>query len=589
MTRIARLPEEVVEKIAAGEVIERPASIVKELIENSLDAGASSIEVVYQNGGKREIRVTDNGCGMTAEELPLSVEHHATSKIRGAEDLLTIHSFGFRGEALTSIGAVSRLRIRSRAGGESTGTEMLCEGGRRSASAEVGMSTGTSVIVEDLFFNTPARRKFLKADSREGAEILHTVRKAALAHPKVSFRVLDGARVMEDFEAVPSDQERVHAVSKADWSLDPLALQLEVQGVQVEAFLSRPQFSRVNRTGQEFFVNRRPVTAPWLSYALSRAYGETLPHGRFPMGVVFLNLESSRLDVNVHPTKREVRISGERELQNALSEAVGRAISGKDLFPKSTFSKDPMTPPFEGGGLRPESHASEERIILHPVSVSEPELNYKGTQTASSDAPDTLVTQNLNRLGVVRVLGQMRSSYILAESSEGLMLVDQHAAHERIHYEKLLQCLKGGEPQSQRLLLPETLELPPARAQTLEQSLGLLQRIGFLVEPFGDSTFVINGVPPFLHGEVVQHLEDFLDQVEEGADRLNVEEQQKALAALVACKVRSVKAGQALAPQAMLSLLETLAACESPFTCPHGRPTLIKLSFPEIEKQFGRR
>jgi len=584
---IKTLPESVVEKIAAGEVIEKPASIVKELVENSVDASATHIDISFQNGGKRLIRVSDDGVGMAKEDLKASLVHHATSKIECADDLLSVSSYGFRGEALTSIAAVSRLSIKTRLADSEVGYEIFTEGGRSEEIVETGISSGTTVEVKDLFFNTPARRKFLKPDNREAGEIVQWVRKLALVNPQIAFSIRDGEKLLEEYPSNQSMKDRIQSIYRSEWSQEPLEVNFEHEGVQMEAYLGRPQFSRVNRTGQEFFINGRSVSANWLTYMVSSGFGETLPHGRFPVGVVFLTLDPDRLDVNVHPTKREVRVSGERDVQKSLSQGLSQALADQDLFPKINLVRVTETPQTFAESTQVSS--SPNRPFVDRVQ----ENLAPGTQasiTKTEPQPEaTLVMQKQDRLGIIRILGQVHTTYLLAETVEGFIVIDQHAAHERVHYEKMLQSLETGEPQCQRLLLPEKIDLNQTHKEILEQSLQLLENIGFLIEPFGGNTFVVNGVPPFIAGEVKQHLQDFLDQTEEGADRLSVEEQKKALAALVACKIRSVKAGQALPSKAIEALIESLSACALPFTCPHGRPTLIKLTLSELEKQFGRK
>ena len=589
MGAIRVLPEIIANKIAAGEVIERPASIVKELVENALDAGARSVDMTVEHGGKGLIRVADDGCGMDPEDARLAFQRHATSKITVLGDLEEIHSFGFRGEALPSIAAVSRTRLVTRPQGGSTGTEVVVEGGTLLAVQEHPCRTGTIVEVRDLFFNTPARRKFLKSDSTEGGHIQDAISGLALSSGSVRFTFkADGKNVL-DLPAAEDLRPRVAAVlseASADWLLE---LESEKEGIQLRGFIGKPSVTRANRADIRLYVNRRWVRSLPLSYALLAGYHGLLMHGRFPVAALFLELDLKRVDVNVHPAKQEVRISNEPEVAALIKEAVRERLGrGDNLAPSFTGRSYTLTPPSSAGGegkLAPlgaqGAGGGEGRVFDQPVQSI---LRAVGSGTRL-ETP-LAVRENLR---VTKILGQIHNTFIVAETHEGLLLLDQHAAHERVVFEALLKNFSTGKAERQTLLLEEVIELHPRHQELFTRSLPLLKKVGFELEEFGERSFLIRAVPA-VFGSVhpVGLLTSFLEELEDGKVRTALEEHPETLAALCACKKQSVKARDPLEPQAIAKLLERLTQCENPFTCPHGRPVFFTQSFSDLERQFKR-
>ncbi|MBI3616192.1 MAG: DNA mismatch repair endonuclease MutL [Candidatus Omnitrophica bacterium] len=593
MGLIRVLPEFIANKISAGEVVERPASIVKELIENALDAGARSIDIVIEHGGKSLIRVADDGCGMDPQDAKLAFGRHATSKITAAADLDQIRSFGFRGEALPSIAAVSRTRLVTRPQGASTGAEAVVEGGSLLAVQEHPCRAGTIVEVRDLFFNTPARRKFLKNDSTELGHIQDLVSHLALSSGQVRFTLKADGKMIFDLPPVENLTPRAAAIlgeETAQWLLE---LEQEKPGIKLWGLIGKPSVTRANRAEIRLFVNRRWVRSLSLSYALQAGYHGLLMHGRFPVAVLFLELDLKRVDVNVHPAKQEVRISNEPEVvdlvKNAVKERLHQAGDLAPQFklsgPKATQSLQVVRPP-----LAAATAAVPEKLYrLTPAAPLWGEGTGEGPAKVGAavalDAPIAL----RDTLRVTKILGQIHSTFIVAETEEGMLLVDQHAAHERIQFEALLKNFSSGEAERQTLLLEEALELHPRQLELFKKSLPMLERVGFELEPFGERTFLIRAVPA-VFGPVhpVRLLTTFLEELEEGKTRTALEDHLELLAALCACKKQSVKARDPLEPLAVRKLLERLGRCENPFTCPHGRPVFFTQSFSEMEKQFKR-
>ncbi len=571
MGAIRVLSEAIANKIAAGEVIERTASVAKELMENSLDAGATFLELALEHGGKSLIRVSDNGCGMDPEDARLAFERHATSKIATVQDLDGIGSFGFRGEALPSIAAVSRTRLITRALRATTGTEVVVEGGNRLGVQDHPCAHGTIVEVRDLFFNTPARRKFLKADSTELGHTLEWVYRLAGSVPQVRFTVKSSGQPILDLLAVTDLKARVQMILGEKEEQALLPLKAERDGIRLTGFIGKPNISRSNRSGLLFYVNGRWIRSPSFSYAVQAGTQDWLAHGRFPVAVLFLELDRSRVDVNVHPTKQEVRISNEPEVTALIRQTVReRLTKGQDLSDRL------LIPPVPSGlpamAVKPYSlGATPEAIYEVPTTIFEP--------IAVKDS-----------LAITKVLGQVHQTFLIAETEEGFMVIDQHAAHERIVYERLLESLKSGRAERQRLFLEEVLELDIRQREVFERALKLLSGVGFEIEPFGERTFIVRAIPAaFGELNATDLIKTFLDELEEGKGDTALEDQPRALAALCACKRGSVKAGDPLHPTAIRALLEGLSRCENPFHCPHGRPVFFTTTVSDLEKQFKRR
>lgn len=593
MGAIHVLPEHVANKIAAGEVIERPASIVKELIENSLDAGATSVEISIKNGGKSLIRVSDNGSGMSEEDAKLAFVRHATSKISNADDLERIGSFGFRGEALPSIAAVSRTRLVTCLEGDTAGTEISMEGGRLDYVKGSASRKGTLLEVRDLFFNTPARRKFLKTDTTEMGHISDTVSNIALSRLDVHFVLESSGKKILDLWPTEDLAVRAAAIFGEDTAKHLLALSGETEGIKVRGLIGKPYVARANRTGQVLFVNQRLVRSTSIAYALQDGYHGLLMQGQYPLSVLFLDLDLARVDVNVHPTKQEVRISNEPEVKSFLKKTVTQTLAREaDLAPHlQNVGTSPSAPSFSRGVSRdfsaPFRYPEQGFMPLEQkFHVADPqpaeEALMKPAFEGTSFARD--------KFKITRVLGQIHQTFIVAETEEGLLVLDQHAAHERVMFETLLKNFRASRPESQGLLMQEVLEIHPRQKEMLEKSLPFLAKLGFELEEFGENAFVIRAYPSIFRDEnPAQALKNFLEEKEEGRLRTDLEHREEEIAALIACKRRSVKAYHPLSPAALQALLENLAQCENPFNCPHGRPSFMKLTFSDLEKQFKRK
>lgn len=600
MGKIQVLPEIVANKIAAGEVVERPSSVVKEMIENALDAGARSIEVTIEHGGKSLIRIADDGSGMDAEDAELAFQRHATSKIYTAGDLDAIASYGFRGEALASISAVSRTTLTTRAKGRASGVEVKIEGGHKTSVCEAPCREGTIVEIRDLFFNTPARRKFMKGDSTELGHIVDTVGHIALATLEAGFVLKSGERTLLDL--MPGQDIRARAASLYGEEQASHFIAFEGAGnhAKVWGVAGKPFVAKGNRTGQVLFVNRRLIKSQSISYALLAGYHGALMHGQYPIAVVFIELDPAKVDVNVHPTKQEVRISNEAEVRSILSQAVAQALqSSGDLAPSVKLKRDtvPFSPQiakgFEANTVLPSAPGyprQESLVTAEPVVRSAEPAVFHIPEPRTVEAAAAPIEIRGGQFHVTKILGQIHHTFIVAETEEGLMIVDQHAAHERIMYETLLKEIRSGGAQKQGLLVEEMLTLHPRQLDVFRAAQPMLEKIGFEAEEFGENTIVIRAYPAILQNEAPgEALKRFLEEKEDEKSKTRLEEIEAEVAALFACKRKSVKAHDSLAPEKLKSLLVRLAVCENPFHCPHGRPTFFKQTFSELERQFKRK
>ncbi len=590
------LPPEVADKIAAGEVVERPASVVKELVENALDAGASTVRIEVRDGGIRLVKVVDDGSGIPAEEVPLAVRRHATSKIATAQDLVAIRTLGFRGEALASIASVSRFTIISRTREEEIATRLVVEGGRELRQEKVGHPAGTTVIVEHLFFNTPARRKFLKKPTTEAGHIHRVVTRYALAFPEVRFTLVSEGRVV--FKT--SGNGRLHDVVAAVFGADVAREMIPVGPVDmpwpdpsptptVWGYVGKPNVHRANRQHIILFLNRRWIHDYALVQAIVQAYHTFLPVGRFPIAVIHIGLDPHLVDVNVHPTKAEVRFRDPRAVFQAVQKAVRSAIAGTAPIRRATPEVTWGQPP--GWGERRRSlvdvHTSHHPTL--DLRVDEelgplPTRQEDGEPSPPSSSPPI---QTGRPLPLLRVVGQVGATYIVAEGPDGLYLIDQHAAHERVLYEKLMAQRASGDIPSQRLLDPVPVTLDSELAGLMAENLDALLAVGFEIEPFGGDTYLVRAVPAVLSGQdprrVVEEVVRGLAEEEDVVGK-TVEDR---LVTLI-CKRAAVKGGQVLSDAEMRALVRELEACQTPHTCPHGRPTMIHITAAELAKQFGR-
>ena len=584
---IKQLAPAVVAQIAAGEVVERPASVVKELLENSLDAGAARIDISIRQGGVAEIRISDDGCGIPAPEVDLAFVHHATSKLTTAADLDTVATLGFRGEALPSIAAVARVTLTSRPPDTDAGTRIEFRYGERVGSTELGCPVGTTVHVVELFGNLPARRSFLRSHAAETSRIQDVVSRYALAYPAVQFTLTADDRRIIDTPGSHRLQETILAIYGAEVAARMLPVYLVDGDVTVDGYASAPDLTRHNRSWLTLLVNHRWVYDRSVLYAIEQAYQGILPERRYPLAVVNLILPPDRVDVNSHPTKREVRFRQESRIFSTVQRAVRDALLTHAPVRAVTSTPSPSMGEDRADGdsrRRTMGEGEAEGDSRRPNNNPSPNPDPSSLPTAS---PTQLVPLR-QTLATLRVVGQIRQTYIVAEGEGGMYLIDQHAAHERVVYDRLQQQWASQERTSQPLLVPTPAELTFSQQDTLQEYAELLAVSGFDLEPFGDNAWLLRAVPPQLaahSADPVQALIALLDAV---ALEQVVMERQDALAATIACH-GSVRAGMTLAAEEMAALLVQLEATPEPNHCPHGRPTVIHFSEYQLEREFGRR
>ena len=567
------LAPDVAGKIAAGEVAERPSLVVKELVENSLDAGSTRITVEVAGGGSELIRVTDDGCGIPADEVELAFQRHATSKITSANDLDDVRTLGFRGEALPSVAAVARVSLVTRPAGAEVGRQVHLKGGRVVRDSPVGCPEGTSLTVEGLFDELPARRKFLKSPAAETSRVSDTVSRFVLAYPEVRFQLTVNGRRSISSPGNASLLDALVAVYGAEiaGALLPVDSGGPRDGYAVEGYVSAPSHHRANRSYMTFLVNRRWIQSGLLSFALSESYQGFLPQGRHPLGVINLTVPPSDVDVNVHPAKREVRFRREDVVFPALQRAVRGALVATSPVPEVRIAPGPWSGDRAAG---PWSGGRGQAVGASGVEMA---LELGGTRQAATP---------VEAAASLRILGQVRSTYLVAEGTDGVYLIDQHAAHERVLFERVSRNSPSTRALSQSLLEPATVQLSPGQEEVVRGNGDLLERYGFVVEPFGKRSYLVRAVPRMVtDGDPGRALTEILDLV--AFERL-LKERDEAVAASIACH-SAVRAGKSLDHREMEELVAQLGACDSPQTCPHGRPTMIHLSSHHLEREFGRR
>src|SRR5882724_9954268 len=582
VNRIRLLPEHVANQIAAGEVVERPASVVKELVENSLDAEARRVTVTIKNGGRSLINVADDGYGMGRDDALLALEPHATSKISKAEDLHSITSLGFRGEAIPSIAAVSRFTLTSRERGTLSGTQIEIAG-------------GTVVEVRNLFFNLPARRKFLRSIPTETAHIEHIVTLCALAHSQVAFRlVVDGREI---FNLAPTGDllARLREFHGARLAEELLTVDLGRGDVRVTGFIGKPGVSRADRRQKHLFVNQRPVESKGINYALLEGYHTALMRGKFPVTFLFLEIDPVVVDVNIHPTKREVRFRDEFAVRQCVIDAVRAALEPEvaglrpvqsEGWPKAEHRAF-ATPP----GVSPAPSSARPPLVLRTTGdlANQPHQQPTMPLPLEGEASAEPSTQVRTEEGLWRILGVVGQLYVLIESPEGLVLMDQHAAHERVLFEKMLRELEADSAPAQKLLLPLTLELDARDAVFLQANQKTLHKLGIGVSEFGEKTFLIDALPPYFPtANLAQTFRNIIDELRQTGEEVHARRLSEDRIATTVCR-HAVKAHDPLRGEELRSLLQQLHQCELPYTCPHGRPTMIQISYAELEKKFGRK
>ncbi len=578
------LSDEVASQIAAGEVVERPASVVKELLENALDAGAKFISITVEGAGQRLIEVADDGIGIQPDELPLAVMRHATSKLETAADLFQIATLGFRGEALASIASVSRFTITTRPRAAEMGVRLRVEAGIADQPQPVGAPGGTVIRVEDLFFNVPARKKFLKTDRTERRQIDTLVTRYALAYPDVRFQLRQETRQSLQTSGKGDRREVLANLYGVETAKQMIAVLAQEDDLSITGFTSPTTLTRSNRSEILFFVNGRPVQDSALTTALVRAYHTMLMVGKYPLAVLFIELPAHLVDVNVHPAKAEVRFRDRDAVFRGVGRAVRRALLAHTPVPQLGADQQPTRwSPTWGQDV------FDRRRELDPAWEMAADATVPGSSETAAAPSDSARQQSLPEVDVplLRLVGQLAGTYLIAEGPDGLYLIDQHAAHERILFEKIM-AQRSTEVASQALLEPVTIDLPPAAAGLLESQIELLAPLGFEVEIFGKGTFLIRSIPVLLAKMNPRNaLRVLVEDFEEDETPLQDEIEAKIVARI--CKRAAVKGGQALSADEQAALLRDLEACESPRTCPHGRPTMIHLSVDLLERQFGRK
>jgi len=616
MSHVRILPEILSNKIAAGEVVERPASVVKELLENSLDAESTQILVEIEKGGRSLIRVSDNGMGMAPDDALLSIERYATSKIYKNEDLFSIRTLGFRGEALPSIASVSRFSLVTRHREADIGQEIVMTGGKILKVTETGAPVGTQVSVKQLFFNTPARRKFLKGIQTEMGHIVDVVSTMALGRPAVQFKLLHNDKLLKNWVAVSNPADRVIHVLGPELKQGLIPVQHDDGYLRLEGWLSSPSITRKTSRSMHIFINGRAARDRVIQHALFEGYAGRLVKGQFPMAVLFVRVPFDRVDVNVHPAKNEVRFSDQRQVHDTVRSAVAHALRQTDArkwggqFPQERMLFIKEKPgDYQGKGtwtVSPQQEAKQGETSAAPLKTILPQSSAMPTKTISdaqephadpikpSDGSGFLKQASAQsqlwdqtRFSDLKVIGQYQDIYIVCEFNHDLILLDQHAAHERIRYEKLKKFRKV-KAESQGLLIPETIDLNYREAKVLDTFLPELASLGFEIEPFGGGTFVIKSVPAVLEkGEIKSLVMEMVEKwIEEGSGDA-VEKAIDDSIKLMACH-GSIRANQHLTDMEIRAMLAQLDDCENPSNCPHGRPTWIKLEKAVFEKLFKR-
>ncbi|MEF2869457.1 MAG: DNA mismatch repair endonuclease MutL [Agathobacter rectalis] len=616
MPNIAILNQETIDKIAAGEVVERPCSVVKELVENAIDAGSTAITVEIKDGGISFIRITDNGCGIERDQVAVAFYRHSTSKIRSAEDLLTVKSLGFRGEALSSISAVARVELITKTYDELTGTRYVIEGSKELSNEEIGAPDGTTFIVKDLFYNVPARRKFLKTAQTEGSYISDMVEKLALSHPDISFKFINNNQTKLHTSGNGNRKDIIYHIFGREISSSLLEVKHECEYFKVEGFIGKPVITRGNRNYENYFINGRYVKSNILSRAIEEAYKSFLMQHQYPFTVLYFTF-FSELDVNVHPTKMELRFDNNNEIYVELCDTIYAILSHKEMIPEVPVDstpapkkivheyKEPIPEPFEKRRIN-EVRAAESRSV-YGQSVTSTVKNYSATEPAAK-APETstayepaqVVTGTQQTLGdydkvfltesskkQFSIIGQLFKTYWLIEFEDKLYIIDQHAAHEKVLYEKTMARLANKDFTSQRISPPIVMTLDARECEMLEKYRPQIEQFGYEVEHFGGKEYMISAIPDNLFNIdmkdlFIEMLDDFSNSTGRQTPDIITEK-----VASMSCKA-AVKGNDKLTLPEINKLIDELLSLDNPYNCPHGRPTIISMSKYEIEKKFKR-
>jgi DNA mismatch repair protein MutL len=585
VSRIRLLSEILASQVAAGEVIERPASVVKELVENSIDAGARRIETIIRRGGISLIRVVDDGCGMDRDDALLALERHATSKIRTADDLAAIATLGFRGEALPSIASVSRFRMATREHDAIAGTEILVSGGRIDAVREGGEAPGTQIEVRSLFYNLPARRKFLRTENTEARNVEHQLYLQAIAHPEIAFAFVRDDRIAFQLAAGATLRDRIRDLYSVELveSLLDLRQPRRDRTMQIAGLIGRAGVSRQTRAQQLVFVNGRAIESPVVTAALREGYHTALMKGQFAVTFLFLQIDPAAVDVNVHPAKREVRFRDPNNVREAVVAAIRETLESGRADWQQHFDAPPQPQLTPSQPPRIEATRPSEQQVIPSREDGEAPRNRSIDFQPSEQRPTTKPPSQFQIIGVLNRL------YVLMENETGLVLVDQHAAHERILFEELRRRMEERGVPSQRLLLPQQFDLPPRDAEWVERNAATLQTMGIGIEAFGPSTFRIDSLPPFVQpADPVEFMRNVIDELKSASNTSSPMRLGEDMIAKTVCR-HAVKANDPLRYLEVEKLITDLLACELPYCCPHGRPTMIHISLAELEKKFGRK
>lgn len=603
---IQQLSEQLASQIAAGEVVERPSSVVKELVENAIDAGATVINIEVQEGGREFIQVADNGAGIPAAEAATAFLRHATSKLSRVEDLNAIQTLGFRGEALAAIAAVSQVTLTSRSPDEEAGIRLSLDGGHVTSRTSVGAPQGTVIAVANLFYNVPARLKFLKTAVTEKRLIDEFVTRYALAYPGIRFRLSHNGRITFHTNGSGQVLDVLVAVYGLEVARELLPLEGErephANGIVVEGYVGPPSLHWSNRSNLTLFINGRWVRDNNLSYAIIQAYHTLLPVGRYPFALLFITLPPEEVDVNVHPTKSEVRFHNPGGMFGAVQRSVRQILTADSpIRPVGGLGAWNPTPGWSGSlddhaTIRHAEHWADDDDHASPTPAGLPQTEMGLTWPAPAAMPEPsplhpLPAPSMNlggqRLPIMRVVGQVGAAYIIAEGPDGIFMIDQHAAHERILYEQFMAQQQHQGVAVQGLVTGTAVHLPPSQATLLEENLPVLAHLGFQIEPFGPQAFMVRALPALLaRQDPQQAVTAVVEELERGDAPLQAEKEAKLVRRV--CKSAAIKAGQTLAMPEMEALIRQLEACQSPHTCPHGRPTLIHLSVTQLAREFGR-
>jgi len=627
MAKIARLPDSVANKISAGEVVQRPASVVKELLENSIDAGASKITVSIKDAGKELIRIVDNGAGMLREDALLSVERFATSKITGVDDLDSLQSLGFRGEALASISSISHFELKTRTAQETLGLKLRYEGGVLAEESGVQGEQGTTISVRNLFYNVPARRKFLKSNATEYNHIYEIVKSFALAYPDIEWRMYSDDEELFHLKS-PNILERLNLFYGDEFAESMIELSDENDYLSIKGFLGKPAMQKRKKLDQYFFVNRRLVQNRMLSQAVQQAYGDLLVERQTPFVLLFLSIDPSRIDVNVHPAKLEVRFDDERSVRNMFYPVIKRRIQLHDFSPdlavtggetcasgvfQSSSSRRFSFPDIPHRvsttddlyrNYREGSHGEVAALgasLWYQPETSPPSRSSTGfvalereLREGSEQLASVLLSPVYNDEGVPNPkdsdpkIWQLHNKYLICQIKTGLMIIDQHVAHERVLYERAVDVMNQSVPNSQQLLFPQKVEFRTWEYEVFEEIRDDLYRLGFNLRMFGNKTVMIEGVPQDVKpGTEVTILQDMIAEYQENVSKLKLDKRDN-LAKSYSCR-NAIMAGQRLSLEEMRSLIDNLFATREPYSCPHGRPVIIKLSLDQLDKMFGRK